>query len=594
MSKHPESAPPPSRTSRRQAVATWLAYPGTAVAAALVSALLASGTLDDGLSFDDRVQRAIVRDSSPLLHGSFFDLFRTATGDPGQVGALVDAGAFPWFAHPALRVTFFRPLASAWHSIDYLLWPDAAWLMHAENLVLRAGLVLLVGMLFRRVISFGWAAGVATFFYAVDEAHAVAVGWIAARNGLMAAAISVGLLIVHRASAVDPRPRRRMALGAGAGALFAAALASSELALGATGFLVAFALWLDPRPARIRVLSLTPYAALLGSWAVSYHALGYGVHGSGYYVDPFGDPNALILGTLHNFPKLMVAALGLPGRVSAWLGDAPLLRTFMPVAAVLLVAIAVLPMLRRDRTARFFATGLVLALLPLCGTLPQGRLLLIASVGAMGIVGQLFATLSAPRAHGPVWRGAAWPLAACFVVTHGIIAPVAFPLRAAGKSRESQANRAAIRRASQQIDWQGRTLVLVRAPHAFAGAEFLFDHLSHEAPARVRMLHVGPGPVVFTRLDPHTLSFHDAGGMLREPVSWLFRGWQHPLPAGRPIALKDVTFEIASVTTGGRPRTVVCRFDRPLRDDAFAWLIWRAGRYDRFDLPAVGEQRTVP
>ena len=56
-----------------------------------------------------------------------------------------------------------------------------------------------------------------------------------------------------------------------------------------------------------------------------------------------------------------------------------------------------LPLLRRDRVARFFCLGMVIALVPSCAAFPDDRLLFFASFGSMGVMAQFMAASMAPR-----------------------------------------------------------------------------------------------------------------------------------------------------------------------------------------------------
>lgn len=550
--------------------------------ATTLSILLAAGTLNDGFTFDDRVHRAIVQQSSPLLHGSPVDLFRTATGDKDQVGDLVEAGAFPWFTVPDLRVAFFRPLASLSHALDYRLWPDAAWLMHLQNILLYAALVALAGLVFRRLHRNAWPAGLAVLLFAVDETHAQAVGWIACRNALVSATFGTAALLGYLVAA-DPKNVREQRLAPVAAPLsFGIGLLGGELALGVLGFIAAHMLTLNPRSPRDRLVSLVPYAAVTAAWAIAYRALGYGVHGSGYYVDPIGDPAAFLFALWHNAPTLVVLTMGLPSVVTTWLAALPLWRTVVPLISIGLVVVVMGPLLLRDKLTRFHAFALVLTILPLAATLPQPRLLLLPTLCAAGLVARLLDVLVS---HGASrgWRFTGISLCVVLLIAHGVVAPVLFPHEASSKSREAASADRAISNAPPS---DGTTLMIVHAPHAFVGSHFLF---APNGPRKARLLHAGPGPIVVSRTAPNALTIHDAAGLLREPVSWLFHGLQHPMRVGERIALSDVAFEVVATTSAGRPTAIRCVFEP---DASRAWVTWRDGRYVAFELPEVG-QRTV-
>ena len=51
---------------------------------------------------------------------------------------------------------------------------------------------------------------------------------------------------------------------------------------------------------------------------------------------------------------------------------------------------------------------------------------------------------------------------------------------------------------------------------------------------------------------------------------------------------------IDAITSDGRPREVVFRFDRPLEDPSLRWLHWDDGLYAPFTLPQPGETVSLP
>ncbi len=146
-------------------------------------------------------------------------------------------GGLPWFADEFFHVSFWRPLGSLTHHIDYRLFSDAPLVMHAQNLFWYGVLVGAAALLHRRLLTPPWAAGLAALLYAADDAHGHAVGWITNRGAVMAAAFAHARALAHDRSRRD---------GFRAGALLSPlllmlGLASSELALGAAGYLIAHA-----------------------------------------------------------------------------------------------------------------------------------------------------------------------------------------------------------------------------------------------------------------------------------------------------------------------------------------------------------------
>ena len=75
-------------------------------------------------------------------------------------------------------------------------------------------------------------------------------------------------------------------------AAFLAALLSKELGVAIGGYLFAYALFLDRGSWRQRLASLLPYAGIVVAWRALYQLFGYGVVGSGMYLDPMAEPLA--------------------------------------------------------------------------------------------------------------------------------------------------------------------------------------------------------------------------------------------------------------------------------------------------------------
>lgn len=92
-----------------------------------------------------------------------------------------------WLGTTNLQMAFLRPLATLSQYVDYLLWPTHPALMHLHNILLYMGIVTVAAHLYRRLLPGPWCAGLATLLYAIDDAHALGVAWIASRNTLLTA-----------------------------------------------------------------------------------------------------------------------------------------------------------------------------------------------------------------------------------------------------------------------------------------------------------------------------------------------------------------------------------------------------------------------
>jgi hypothetical protein len=395
-----------------------------ACAIALGVALLVP-SLTTGLSADDWVHQLLVRPSRGIagLSTRKLDLFSFADGKPEDAHALMDAGSFPWWTDPEIRLAFWRPISSLTHQLDHALWPRSAFLMHAQNLLWYALALLAVAAFYRRFLDGepggAWIAGLALLLYAVDDAHAPAVGWVANRNSFVALALSLPAVALH------DRFRKRGG-GAWLGPLvLAAGLVAGESALATGAYLFAHALCFERGRLAARFLPLWRFAVVVVAWRAAYHALGYGAAHSGIYLDPGGDTRAFAAALPARFAYLMTGQFALPwsdfASLYSYIGPhAERVMLAIAVGTCALVALLLTPVVRRSPAARFFAVGTVLAAVPICSTFPADRLLGFVGVGAMGLV-----ALAIARARGLALVGAA-----AMILIHLILAPPFAWLRA--------------------------------------------------------------------------------------------------------------------------------------------------------------------
>jgi hypothetical protein len=562
---------------------------GVVVLAALLALALTLPSLAGGLAQDDWLQRLAVRPDPrvPVDAAAPWDLFVFERGDLAGQRRRMDDGARPWWMVPGLRVAFLRPLSSLTHYLDYRLAPRLPALAHLHSLAWFALAVAAVARLYRRVAGPTALAGAAALLYAVDDAHGLAVGWLANRNALIATL--AGALCLH---AHDRWRREGWRPGAAlAPALFAAGLLAGEAALGALGYLAAHALFLDPGRGWRRALPLAPYLALVAGWRALYHALGYGAYGSGFYIDPAREPAEFVRALFSRFPALLVGLFGLPPSelVLAIPGAARVALLSVGLGLLAWIAAGLRPLLR-DPLMRFWALGCALSVVPMCATWPNDRLLFFPGIGAMALVAALIS-----RGTGRAPSGRA--LAVVLVVIHAVLAPLLLPVRSLsfrllfGGMQE----RAAATLPSDEAVTRQR-LVVVNAPSFTAPVMgiALRGLSGGRVPRRSLVLSAGIGRVAVTRVDERTVELRPEGGFLTDPISIALRGPGFPYRAGERVTLTGLDVTVGAVTPDGRPLAARFRFDRALEDGALRWVVWGAGGFEPFALPAPGATVTVP
>jgi hypothetical protein len=580
--------------SRRMAVA--LTYRRLPVLAALLAITLTLPALGVGWLIDDYYHRVVLLGVPPFgdLLGPPGEMFRFFRGDPERTVRAMDLGIFPWWTDPQIKAEFLQALTVLTHRLDYRLWPDSPALMHAQSLLWYAALVAATAALYRRVMGPTVTAGVAAVLFAVDDAHGGPVGWIANRNALVAATFGVLALLAHDAW-------RRGGHRVGwilAPLLVAACLLAKEEGIASCAYLLAYGLVLDPAGSRRGLLALSPYAGVAVVWRGLRDASGYGVANIGLYIDPMDDPLRFAATAAGRAPFLLLGQWGLP--------PSDLVMALGPAAwAVLLVlalaflawlAATMAPILRRDRTARFWALGMLLAVVPLCAAAPMDRLLTSVGIGAFGLLAQFWAAVfkRQPFEDAP-WRRRAAPLAWLLVVVHLVIAPLTLPLRAGNPLMPVRLERCLYVRTPMGSKIRGQSVVIVNAPSpGHAGYLPIVRAASGlPIPAHTRVLAPAMPAVAIRRLDERTLSIRPERGYLRWALDRVFRSERRPMSRGQRVELTGMTAEVGALTDDGRPVEVAFRFDVPLEDPSLLWLCYRGTRFEPFTPPAVGESLTI-
>jgi hypothetical protein len=583
----------------RGAIERFLARPTATWAAIALAVALAVPSITTGLCADDWLQLMIARGLHPVagLPASRFDLFSFVGHEPGNALVQMNAGVLPWWSDPEVKLAFWRPLSALTHLADWSFWPGSTMAMHVHSLLWFALALAAVAAFYRRFFAaFGgasaggvvWASGLATLLYAVDDAHGPAVGWVANRNAMIALAAALPVMLLH------DRWRREGGRAAAwmAPVWLAVALGAGESALAVTAYLVAYALCLDPGTLASRARSLLPYFVVVVAWRIVYHALGFGTAYSGVYVDPGAEPLAFLRVLPSRAAYLLAAQLLTP-----WSDFAALWAFMSPHAernallfvtvVVALFALLFTPLCRRDRLARFFAVGMLGAVIPVCSTFPADRLLWFVGLGAMGLVARWLELR--PRA----WWAAI--VAALLVLVHLVIAA---PLLAV-RSRSMETVARPIRRADASVPasdtLRGGTLVLVNPPSDLFVAYIVILRASEGRPLpTTRWLATGTTDVAVTRIDQRTLNLKPEGGFIPFVSERMLRRLDRPFTVGQHIALSGVDILVVDVMPDGRPAEIQARFDRSLDDPSLHWAAWHRAGFAPWTPPPLGARVVLP
>lgn len=284
----------PSRASKRALLAI-----------AAFALMVRSGALLLGFTVDDFGQLAMIRGDYPVPRGAL-DLFTFSDGSEAEVTALTDAGFFPYFRHPDLKLSMLRPLSSALMQFDAWLFGNDALPYHLHSLVWWLAMLGLCAALLQQLLPARLAL-VAFALLSLDEAHTMALGWIANRNELVSSVFALAALWTHLRTRQAKPPHGGPTALTGAwstAALFSLALLGGEYSLAFLGYFVAYEL-LSEKPARARLLGLLPTLLPAMLYLGIRQALGYGSRGSSMYVDPVRETAPFLSAASERLPVMV-------------------------------------------------------------------------------------------------------------------------------------------------------------------------------------------------------------------------------------------------------------------------------------------------
>ncbi|HEY3254659.1 MAG TPA: hypothetical protein VGJ91_11950, partial [Polyangiaceae bacterium] len=367
-----------------------LRFPRVLWAIALLSVFLALPSLFADFYCDDQAMVLTIEGVAPAPIPGPFHLYSFMTGAPGERDALVRQSALPWWSVDGIRLSFFRPLASALLVVDHALAGRRPLPYHLHSIAWYVLAVLAAALLFRRLLPEREAA-LAGLLFAVSPAHWMLVAWPSARH----VAISGALVIIALILQLEARERteggsRWQSLAAIVCA--ALALCGGETALGLFGYVAAYELIGRREPLALRLRALAPWAALLFAYAAMYKGLGFGVRGAGGYVDPIAQPRVYLqLLPVRLSVYLEAALLGIPSELSMIAPKSARVLAALGVAA----ALAFAALLRRaaraldtelERTLAWLLVGALLAILPGVASIPGDRVLFLPNLAVSAAV----------------------------------------------------------------------------------------------------------------------------------------------------------------------------------------------------------------
>jgi hypothetical protein len=562
--------------------------------AVLMGCFVVLPTLWAGLFMDDALARVkLLGVKSPWSPAPWWDLYTFARSDINPT--LLAAGHHPWWADPSVKMTFFRPLAALTHHLDYLLWPHNFPLQHLHSLLWYGLAVFLVATIFQRLHGKGSiAAVVASLVFAVAPPHTLAVGWLAGRNTIMALVLACLLFLFH----LQWRKKRGFFWLSIALVTLCVGFCTSEAILGGVAYIAAWQLTKDDAPRHSRWFALLPYIAAVVIWRVLYVKAGFGAAGTSIYRDPATDFFGAIESLVINFPVLLFGRW-FPLPLDLW-AILPSVGRIVFLIVVLLLLAGLLSLfwslLQKNSTARFWALGMSLSLLPFTLTVPMDRLVLFAGPGMAGLVGLLAESLPQKARFRKVGVMLLW--------FHLPVAALIGILRASTLLLMLTPGTSGLAQAPKDHLVSSQTFVYVTGTfHRTHYTTLMRKAAGHPAvPKRAVVLSSMMTSTTIRRMDKHTLVVTPRGGYMLLELDRIHRRVTKPFRVGEVVLLPDVKITILRISKDGRPASVSFRFHLPLEARSLRWLYVQkqksinpfAMKTTPFQLPKIGQTAQIP
>jgi hypothetical protein len=587
------SNPASVRARVAAAIRTALADRRMPLVVAILAAVGMLPALSGGWQLDDYFQRATILgygDSKPI--NTFIQYI-----DRAHNLSQMDFGTMPWWGSPDLHQAFLRYASTLTMMLDYRLWPNHPALMHLHSLLWLSAAVLVAALVYREVLGANWVAGLAALMYALDGAHAVPAAYLANRNALIACCF--GFLSVL--AFVRWRKHGRAMTRWLSVLMLALALSAGEMGLATVAYLFSYSLTVDEDGFRARLMRLLPHGAVLAAWALIYKIGNFGSHGSGFYVDPLRDPLGFAGSFCQRAAFLMMGQWSpVPAEMS--MANAPgspaffHLSVFSFVVAVM-VAVLFIPLILRDRVARFWSLGVLLSLVPIGAVGPENRLLGFVGLGSMALLAQMTQALfagtfvaSVPR----VWKGFAWAATLLLLLIHLIAAPFLGIARIAYQANVSSRMERAMASVPSDPKIASQDLVLINPPdHIYlVTAIWTVKQLENlPRPRHMRALSTG-GRLAVTRVGARSLQVSFPDGFFPTAFSRFVRSSNERFSAGQHFDLPGFSVVVESLDAQGDPEQVLYEFPVPLEDPSLRWMTWQDGVYVPWTPPAIGQTQT--
>lgn len=541
----------------------------------MIPLLIVSPSIYSGIFADDWFHRGQLDPGGRVLpewRGLLFDLFAFFPDDPTIQQQLRDDGVMPWWTQPDIGGAFFRPLAAAGHCFDWMVLGTDPRLHHIHSLLWFAAALLAGGHFLKRWLGDGPAFRLAFLLYALDESHALPAVWIANRNALLVMTFGALAGAAHLKAIQSPKTGVSPSLWTGL--WVGMCLASAEAGTAVLPLLACLEVGAD-RDGRLQRWIPILLPTLL--WVAIWKGAGFGMHGTGIYLDPTRDPLAYLSHLPENLGALSAAAwLNLP--VDGWVLFPRFLTVPLGVGLLAVVAGLLFFLRRPDQSYVQGALISVACLLPATAVFPMNR---VVGLAGLGVAGVLAPALLKGGGRSWVLGTLHLPISVLLLAGSGLTFPklMATTVHTVDMVEDSET-------------LTGQHLILLGG-HEMSTIDLPLIRRLERRPTPASMLLVGPAmsPLVLSRPDAQTLRVESPEGAFRYRFERLFRA--APFVHGERYRTKSAEVVVEQVDKDGNLLVWTVHFAVPLEDPSLIWRRPEGLGYVPARPPALGERMEV-
>jgi hypothetical protein len=311
------------------------------------------------------------------------------------------------------------------------------------------------------------------------------------------------------------------------------------------------------------------------------------------YTDPLNEPILFLKAIFLRAPVYLLGQWTLPIGFNHF--NWPTIIQVIGLIFSALLVFVIFPLIRKDRTAKFWTLGMFLSLLPICAVVPGDRNLLFVGIGAMGLLAQWVYWMNQTG-----WKESSLPIRLVsrimliiFILIHVLINPILLSRSSVGIATMDQKIKNVSANLPPDPGTEQLTFIIANNPVYFFFVSRVQEERMNQGGQFTPFIALSSGnhSLIYTRKDLYTIDVQSENGSVTDLDNRPL-GKEYAMEPGQIVRLNNVVVEVLEVSNG-LPSKVQFRFRFPLDDPSFLWFCWENGTYIPFTPPAIGESVTI-